>query len=401
MQAELRDEGWGVNHKRVARLMKLEGLEGASRRRKWRTTKRAKDVRPAPDLVDRDFHVTGPDRLWVADVTYVPTSSGFPLPGRGGRCLEPPGGGLVDGDASEDGAGAAAPLDRVYDPSTYSFRRCPDSGVLHLTNRGHTMRIARQLFQKLPPLLALAVSVSLFVPGSVYGQTSLSLQAGASLATLGGSDVESADSRIGMRVGASAIFPFSANLDLQFGAAYTGKGATEHEAGIDLLLELDYLEIPVLLRFTPSVAGTLSPHFTIGPALSLRVGCSASAGAEGFEISVDCDDERDLKKIDFGAMAGAGIDIATSGSLSVSLDLLYNFGLSSISEADVKNPRVFDSSGRHVPHRLATELGLEVAPNGGHLFSLEKGVHDAKNETIVSTGVPATDGRAGEGRSYA
>ena len=60
------------------------------------------------------------------------------------------------------------------------------------------MRIARQLFQKLPPLLALALSVSLFVPGSVYGQTSLSLQAGASLATLGGSDVASADSRIGM-----------------------------------------------------------------------------------------------------------------------------------------------------------------------------------------------------------
>ncbi len=58
MQAELRDEGWGVNHKRVARLMKLEGLEGASRRRKWRTTRRAKGVRPAPDLVERDFLVS-------------------------------------------------------------------------------------------------------------------------------------------------------------------------------------------------------------------------------------------------------------------------------------------------------------------------------------------------------
>ena len=43
-EGALRGEGWGVNHKRVARLMKLEGLEGASRRRKWRTTKRAKDV---------------------------------------------------------------------------------------------------------------------------------------------------------------------------------------------------------------------------------------------------------------------------------------------------------------------------------------------------------------------
>jgi putative transposase len=77
MYAELRDDGWLVNHKRVGRLMSLDGLQGASRRRKWRTTKRAKDARPAPDLVERDFAVNGPDQLWVADITYVPTWSGF------------------------------------------------------------------------------------------------------------------------------------------------------------------------------------------------------------------------------------------------------------------------------------------------------------------------------------
>lgn len=77
MYAELRDEGWPVNHKRVGRLMALDGLQGASRRKKWRTTKRAKDARPAPDLVDRDFAVDRPDQLWVADITYVPTWSGF------------------------------------------------------------------------------------------------------------------------------------------------------------------------------------------------------------------------------------------------------------------------------------------------------------------------------------
>jgi putative transposase len=77
MYAELRDDGWQVNHKRVRRLMRLDGLQGATRRKKWRTTKRAKDARPAPDLVERDFSVDGPDQLWVADITYVPTSSGF------------------------------------------------------------------------------------------------------------------------------------------------------------------------------------------------------------------------------------------------------------------------------------------------------------------------------------
>jgi len=77
MYAELRDDGWLVNHKRVARLMALHGLQGASRRRKWRTTKRAKDARPAPDLVERDFRAGRLDQLWVADITYVPTWSGF------------------------------------------------------------------------------------------------------------------------------------------------------------------------------------------------------------------------------------------------------------------------------------------------------------------------------------
>jgi putative transposase len=77
MVAELRDEGWLVNHKRVGRLMKLEGLVGLTRRKKWRTTKRDRDARPAPDLVERDFAVKAPDRLWVADITYIPTWGGF------------------------------------------------------------------------------------------------------------------------------------------------------------------------------------------------------------------------------------------------------------------------------------------------------------------------------------
>jgi len=75
--AELRDDGVVANHKRVARLMKLSGIVGATRRRKWRTTKRDKNARPAPDLVERNFTATRPNQLWVADITYVPTSAGF------------------------------------------------------------------------------------------------------------------------------------------------------------------------------------------------------------------------------------------------------------------------------------------------------------------------------------
>jgi putative transposase len=77
VHAELADEGVRVGRKRVARLMAEAGLQGVSRRRGPTTTLREPHRRPAPDLVGRDFSASGPDRLWVADITYVPTLSGF------------------------------------------------------------------------------------------------------------------------------------------------------------------------------------------------------------------------------------------------------------------------------------------------------------------------------------
>ena len=78
IQAELRDEGTRVGRKRVARLMRVAGLRGVSRRRGFVvTTRRDPKQRPAPDLVNRKFVAEGPNQLWVADMTYVPTWAGF------------------------------------------------------------------------------------------------------------------------------------------------------------------------------------------------------------------------------------------------------------------------------------------------------------------------------------
>lgn len=77
IHAELQDEGTRVSRKRVARLMKASGLRGVSRRKSTVTTRRDRSARPAPDLVDRKFVADKPDTLWVADITYVPTWTGF------------------------------------------------------------------------------------------------------------------------------------------------------------------------------------------------------------------------------------------------------------------------------------------------------------------------------------
>jgi putative transposase len=78
IHADLRERGERHSRKRIARLMREAGLVGASHQHGGPiTTRRDKDARPAPDLVDRDFSAAGPNQLWVADITYVPTAAGF------------------------------------------------------------------------------------------------------------------------------------------------------------------------------------------------------------------------------------------------------------------------------------------------------------------------------------
>jgi putative transposase len=77
IHADLADAGIRVGRKRVERLMKRAELAGVSRRRSTRTTIRDERVRPASDLVDRNFYAERPNQLWVADITYLPTWAGF------------------------------------------------------------------------------------------------------------------------------------------------------------------------------------------------------------------------------------------------------------------------------------------------------------------------------------
>ena len=76
IHAELTAKGMRVGRKRVARLMSQTGLAGVSRRKFVVTTVKS-NSRQAPDLVERDFTASVPDRLWVADITDVPTWAGF------------------------------------------------------------------------------------------------------------------------------------------------------------------------------------------------------------------------------------------------------------------------------------------------------------------------------------
>jgi putative transposase len=78
VHAELRAEGVRVGRKRVARLMRRDGLAVARRRRRVpRTTDSRHDHPVAPNLLDRNFAAERPDAVWLADLSYIPTGEGW------------------------------------------------------------------------------------------------------------------------------------------------------------------------------------------------------------------------------------------------------------------------------------------------------------------------------------
>jgi len=77
VHAALRQQGIRVGRKRVERLMRARRLSGVVPRKRARTTIRLPGVRPAADLVGRDFAPSAPNQLWVADIKYIPTAAGW------------------------------------------------------------------------------------------------------------------------------------------------------------------------------------------------------------------------------------------------------------------------------------------------------------------------------------
>lgn len=77
MHMQLQKESFKVSRKRIARIMHERGMV-ASVPKKWtRTTDSVHDLKVAPNTMNRDYSVEGPDRLWLTDISYIHTTEGF------------------------------------------------------------------------------------------------------------------------------------------------------------------------------------------------------------------------------------------------------------------------------------------------------------------------------------
>ena len=77
IHAMLARDGIRVGRKRVERLMRHLGIQGAHLHKHWKTTRQDSSATAAPDLVERQFHAAEPNTLWVADLTYIKTLQGI------------------------------------------------------------------------------------------------------------------------------------------------------------------------------------------------------------------------------------------------------------------------------------------------------------------------------------
>jgi putative transposase len=131
VQLELADEhDVHVGRKRVARLMRTLELQGVSRRgKKRRTTVADPKQPPAPDLVERRFEADLPNQLWLADLTYVPTSEGWLFLGIVMDMFSR----KIVGWAMRDNLEAELVVDALAMAVT---RRRPPAGLVHHSDRG-------------------------------------------------------------------------------------------------------------------------------------------------------------------------------------------------------------------------------------------------------------------------
>jgi putative transposase len=77
IHAQLADQGYRCSRKRIARLMRENGITASRKRRRVVTTNSRHENPVAPNLLQRDFTAQAPNRKWATDITYIPTAQGW------------------------------------------------------------------------------------------------------------------------------------------------------------------------------------------------------------------------------------------------------------------------------------------------------------------------------------
>ena len=190
-------------------------------------------------------------------------------------------------------------------------------------------------------ILALLLSPS--VGRAQDGPVSLGVLAGANVADQTGEDVFTPHDRFGFIGGVSGAFRFASRWSIQLDGLLVQKGGRENNdkvpGDLDDELALQYLEFPILLKFSFTEGGT-RPELFVGPSLAFELKCTYDAFPDGSSDPVDCADVGwQTRSLDVGIAFGADVEIPL-GSGYLVMDGRGVVGLNS-----------FDDSGANLDFR--------------------------------------------------
>lgn len=224
---------------------------------------------------------------------------------------------------------------------------------------------SRRMSTTLFVLVAAPAAILLSAVSPARSQTVVSLRAGANSTSVNGIE----GSKTGLHVGAGLNVGLTDHVGLQLGASLARKGLTPWSATrfdpntettevLSLNTALDYVEVSTLLHLEIPSSTAVSAHIVVGPVLGVHIGCELTQTTSVTTRLGETLDEQETssecpaspKALDLGAMGGVGVDFDPSDHLRLTLDLLYNLGLTTIYPVgDAKNRTIYLVAGVGFP----------------------------------------------------
>lgn len=191
------------------------------------------------------------------------------------------------------------------------------------------------------PIVGITSLCLLFVTPASAQKVSLGVKGGLNIADLAGDDVSSLESVTRVVGGGFAVVQFHDNFAFMPELLYAQRGAQDPADTRVLTIKLDYIEVPLLFRISPSSeAMKFLPYAMLGPSLAFKAACEVEAEEDGVVETADCGQIANFNSFDYGLTAGAGADFIL-GRMALVVDGRYTFGLGDVNDSRDVHNRVF------------------------------------------------------------
>jgi len=176
---------------------------------------------------------------------------------------------------------------------------------------------------------------------NTFAQLKFGAKAGLNIATINGDDADAMDSKTGLVLGGFMTYQFSHMFAVQPEILYSMKGAKADGNGSKVTFSLNYIEIPVLVKFLIPIEGDskIYPALYAGPSIAFNVSSEYEIEQNGNSQTNNLDDE--TSSIDFGLAFGGSIAFPVTPNNQLGADFRYTFGLTSVDDSgtdlDLKN----------------------------------------------------------------